>query len=213
MTVGVIGATGWIGGLVVGEALDRGHQVTAIVRDLSRAEALDARAGAAVASIIDQAAVAGAIEGDDAVVSAYRAPREQPEEMLIAARALIDAARQTGVRRIVWTGGTGALQVPGGGGDIVDQPGFPAEWKAPTLAHRDTLKLFRREAADLDWTYVSPPVLIEPGDRTGSYRVGNDELLLDEQGQSRISAEDLAAAVLDLLERAEHCGRHITLAY
>jgi putative NADH-flavin reductase len=103
--------------------------------------------------------------------------------------------------------------VPGGGEDIVDRPEFPAEWKARTLAHRDTLRLFRREAEDLDWTYVSPPTLTAPGERTGSYRVGGDELLLDESGESRISAEDLAVAVLDLLERSEHRGARITLAY
>jgi putative NADH-flavin reductase len=184
--------------------------VTAIVRDPSRADVLDARVAATVASITDPAALAAAIEGTDAVVIAYRA---EPDEMMTAARALLDAARRTGVHRFVWTGGTGTLQVPGGGADIVDQPGFPAEWKARTLAHRDTLRLFRREAADLDWTYVSPPALFAPGERTGSYRVGGDELLLDESGESRISAEDLAVAVLDLLERSEHRGARITLAY
>jgi uncharacterized protein len=211
MRLAVIGATGWLGGLVVGEALDRGHDVTAVVR--VEGSALDARAGTRVADIADRDALAAALAGHDAVFSGYRAPREDPGRMVGAARSLIEAARAAGVRRVVWPGGTGTLQVPGGGMDIVDVPQFPEEWKAPTLAHRDVLNLFRAEAGDLAWTYVSLPRTIEPGERSGSYRVGGDELLLDENGESRISAEDFAVAVLDLLERDEHAGERITVAY
>lgn len=213
MRLAVIGATGWLGGLVAREALERGHEVTAIVRDLARGESLDSRLAVAVASIMDSAALPGAIDGHDAVVSGYRAPSEQPGEIPVAAKTLIDAARQSGVRRIVWPGGTGTLKVPGGELDIVDLPSFPAEWKDVTLAHRDALNVFRGESDDLDWTYISLPRTIEPGERTGSYRIGHDELLLDERGESRVSAEDFAVAVLDLLERGEHQGTRITLGY
>jgi hypothetical protein len=137
---------------VASEALERGHQVTAVVRDPNRAELLDARVGSALASVTDREALAAAIEGQDAVVCAYRTPRERPEEMTMAARAVMDAVRRAGVLRVVWVGGTGNLQGPGGGADIVDLPSFPPDWKGVTLAHRDTLDLFRREAEGLDWT-------------------------------------------------------------
>jgi putative NADH-flavin reductase len=207
----VIGATGWLGGLVVGEALERGHALTAVVRDAG--PALDDRVEVRLASITDGDALAAALPGHDSIVVAYRAPADDPDEMPRAARELTASARRAEVRRIVWIGGTGTLQVPGGGTDIVDLPEFPGEWKDATLAHREALNVFRREAGDLDWTYISVPRTIEPGERTGSYRVGGDELLVDERGESRISAEDLAVAVVDLLESGERSGSRITLAY
>jgi putative NADH-flavin reductase len=208
----VIGATGWLGGAVVTEALERGHSVTGILRDPARAEVLDPRAGTAQANVTDGDALARAFTGHDAIFGAYRAPSEDPDEMPKAAGTAIAAARRAGVSRIVWTGGTGVLKIPGGERDIVDLPEFPSDWKAAALAHREALNTFRRDATDLDWTYVSVPRVIEPGERTGSYRVGQDTLLLDERGESRITAEDFAVAVVDLLESGAHARAHITFA-
>ncbi len=213
MRLAVIGATGWLGGLVTREALERGHTVTAILRDSARGAALDAPVSTAVAKVTDTGALGAALEGHDGLFSGYRAPRENPEEMPEAARSVIEAARAAGVRRVVWPGGTGTLKVPGADTYIVDIPQFPEEWRAPNLAHREALELFRKEAGDLEWTYVSIPRTIESGERTGSYRVGGDELLVDEAGESRISAEDFAVAVLDLLEGDEDVCRRITVAY
>jgi uncharacterized protein len=213
MRVAVIGATGWLGGLVAGEALQRGHTVTAILRDPARAEALDRRADSAVASVTDGDALAAAFAGRDAIVGAYRAPQDDPDEMPRAAASVIDAARRAGVGRMVWIGGTGVLKVPGSGTEIVDLPEFPSGWRASTLAHREALATFRRDAADLAWTYVSVPRTIEPAERTGSYRTGADELLVDDRGESRISAEDFAVAIVDLLESGSGVRAHLTFAY
>jgi uncharacterized protein len=213
MRAAVIGATGWLGGLVLDEALERGHAVTAILRDPSRAEALDPRAASAVASVTEGEALAVAFAGQDAIVGAYRASRDDPDEMPRAAATVIEAARRAEVDRIVWIGGTGVLKVPGSGTDIVDLPEFPADWRPSTLAHREALATFRRGADDLDWTYVSVPRTIEPGERTGSYRTGVEELLTDERGESRISAEDFAIAIVDLLGSGSGIRAHVTFAY
>ena len=213
LRLAVIGATGWLGGLFVREALARGHSVTAVVRGPAGAARLPEGVASALSSIHDTPSLAAAIGGHDAVLSAYRTPKETPELMLPGARALLDAARQGSVARVVWIGGTGALRLPGGAGDIVDVSGFPEEWKPITLAHRDTRDLFRAEAGDLEWTYVSPPQTIEDGERTGSYRVGVEEMLLGVEGAGRISSQDFAVGLLDLIERREHIGEHVTFAY
>ncbi len=213
MRLAVIGATGWLGGLFVREALARGHSITAVLREPAGGARLPEGVASALSSIHDAPSLAAAIEGHDAVLSAYRTPKETPELMLAAARSLLDAARQRSVRRVVWIGGTGALRLPGGVGDIVDIPGFPEEWKSVTLAHRDTRELFRAEAGELEWTYVSPPQTIEDGERTGVYRVGVDEMLLGVEGPGRISSQDFAVGLLDLIERREHIGEHVTFAY
>jgi uncharacterized protein len=213
LRLAVIGATGWLGGLFVREALARGHSVTAVVREPAGAARLPEGVASALASIHDTPSLAAAIGGHDAVLSAYRTPKETPELMLPGARALLDAARQRSVARVVWIGGTGALRLPGGVGDIVDVPGFPEEWKPITLAHRDTRDLFRAEAGDLEWTYVSPPQTIEDGERTGAYRVSVDEMLLGVEGPGRISSQDFVVGLLDLIERREHIGEHVTFAY
>ena len=209
----MIGATGWVGGHVLREARERGHQVTVVLRDLNRAAGFGADVQIAVADATERDALHAAIEGHDAVVSAYRAPADRPDELTVVAQALIGAARDTGVRRIVWVGSTASLKLPGTDTDLVDLPQFPEDWKPAGLAHRDSLDLLRSEGDGLDWTYVSVPRTMEDGARTGSYRVGGDELLIDEQGQSRISTEDFAVAIVDSLERGDHAGQRITVAY
>jgi putative NADH-flavin reductase len=81
------------------------------------------------------------------------------------------------------------------------------------LAHRDALEVYRKEGGELEWTYINPPALIEPGERTGKFCVGGDQLLVDGQGQSRISAEDYAIALLDEVETPKHVRKRFTVAY
>jgi putative NADH-flavin reductase len=106
-------------------------------------------------------------------------------------------------------GGAGSLEVAPGV-QLVDAPDFPAEWRAPALAHRDALAVYR--TADIDWTYFSPAAILEPGERTGRYRTGRDQLLTNADGKSRISAEDFAVALLDEVERPRHLRERITVA-
>ena len=148
------------------------------------------------------------------MASALAPPRDgsAPAEPFLAAnRALAEGIRASGVKRLVVVGGAGSLEVAPGQ-DLVDQPDFPDLYKAESLAQRDALD-FYRTVSDIDWTYISPAALIEPGERTGTFRLGGDQLLADADGNSRITAEDYAIAFVDELEGDAHPQARITVAY
>ncbi len=207
----VFGATGRLGSRIVKEALERGHQVTAVVRDATRLQDSHERLTAVIGDVRDAPSVAAAVKGQDAVISAVGPTGDSAPELVVeAARALIDGLTQAGVRRLVVGGGAGSLEVSPGV-QLVDTPDFPKEWLDIALAHRDALDVIR--AADLDWTYISPAAFLQPGERTGKYRIGTDQLLTDEKGESRISMEDLAIAFLDEVEKPCFVRRRMTAAY
>jgi putative NADH-flavin reductase len=128
-----------------------------------------------------------------------------------AARALIAGAKTARVKRLVVVGGAGSLETPEGA-RVMDRAGFPDAWKPIAQAHADALQVYQTEAGGLDWTYLSPAAVIHPGVRTGRYRTGGDRLVVDDQGNSHISAEDFAVALVDELERPAHVGRRFTVA-
>ncbi|TYB43602.1 NAD(P)-dependent oxidoreductase [Actinomadura chibensis] len=207
MRILVIGETGMIGSRVSAEALGRGHSVSGMTR--SGAE------GTAPGEASDAEAVARYAADHDAVVLAIAPPRDGSEAtgpLLAAGRGVLDGLRRAGVRRLVVVGGAGSLEVAPGV-RLVDTPEFPAEYKGEALAQDALLELIRAEADDLDWTYVSPPAVIQPGERTGEFRTGGDALLTDADGNSAISAEDYAVAVVDELEKNQAVRRRITVAY
>ncbi|TDD97153.1 NAD(P)-dependent oxidoreductase [Actinomadura rubrisoli] len=207
MRILLIGATGMIGQRVADEARRRGHEVTGVTRR--------GTGGTAKAEAGDAGAVAALAEGHDAVVLAVAPPRDGSETippLLAAGRGVLDGLRRAGVRRLVVVGGAGSLEVAPGV-RLVDTPDFPDLYKNEALAQGALLDLVRAEAGDLDWTYISPAAEIQPGERTGAYRVGGDQVLADAAGQSRISAEDYAIALVDELEKNEAVGRRITVAY
>ncbi|HEX6591664.1 MAG TPA: NAD(P)-dependent oxidoreductase [Moraxellaceae bacterium] len=214
MRIALIGATGQIGQHLLSEALSRGHHVTAIVRHpekLSPHPKLSAVAG----SVYDTDALASLLKGSDAVISAFNpgwTDSNLPANQVRGTDSVIAATKQAGVPRLLVVGGAGSLQVPGGGIDVVDTPDFPAEWKEAAKAVRETLKHLRTEK-ELDWTFLSPAALIEPGERTGRFRLGKDELLVDAKGESRISLPDYAVAMIDELESPQHSRQRFTLAY
>jgi hypothetical protein len=213
MKIAVIGAAGNIGRRIVREALDRGHEVTAVGRHAPKQAPDNAKLSTAVADVTKPDEVGRIIQGHDAVVGAVGPAHDgsQPTFLVDAARALIDGARRGGVKRLVTVGGAGSLYVSPGL-QLVDTPTFPAAWKGVASAHRDAFAVFRA-ASGLDWTYVSPAAFIEPGTRTGKFRIGADDLLVDANGQSKISMEDFAIAVVDELEQPRAIGRRITVAY
>ncbi|QXJ25195.1 NAD(P)H-binding protein [Actinomadura graeca] len=207
MRILLIGATGMIGQRVADEARRRGHEVTGVTRS--------GKDGTAQAEASDAAAVAALAEGHDAVVLAVAPPRDGSEAagpLVAAGRGTLAGLRSAGVRRLVVVGGAGSLEVAPGV-RLVDTPEFPDLYKAEALAQGELLAVVRAEAGDLDWTYISPAAGIEPGERTGAFRVGGDQLLTDAGGKSFISAEDYAVALVDELEKNEAVGRRITVAY
>jgi putative NADH-flavin reductase len=210
MKIAVFGASGTIGQRIVREALDRGHEVTAISRH-PLPSPFNGQVKAVAGDVTDPGSVARAVAGHDVVVSAVGPGHDQaPEFLSQAARGLLDGLPRAGVRRLIVVNGAGSLEVAPGK-QLVDTPEFHEAWKPTALAHRDALQIYRR--ADLDWTVFSPAALITPGERTGKYRTGTDQLVTDEQGQSRISAEDYAVALLDEVEQPRHIRQRFTVAY
>jgi uncharacterized protein len=203
MKIAVVGATGRVGSRVVTEALARGHFVTAITRD-SNTVTPQANLVAAYADAGNAAELAVAVAGNDAVVSSLRFADSDPT-------IIVDALKRAGIRRYVVVGGAGSLDVAPGK-QLVDEPNFPAEYRAESLKARDFLKVLRGEAG-LDWTYLSPSAEFAPGLRTGKFRLGHDQLLVDANGKSSVSMEDFAIALVDELEKPAHIRQRFTVGY
>jgi putative NADH-flavin reductase len=213
MKIALFGATGWIGGIVTREALERGHLITAVVRDKSRLRLENENLSIAIGDILDPASVVLAIAAHDAVVAAVGGRRERNHKAVTeGARILLGALPHAGVRRLIWVGAAGSLDVSPGV-QLMDTPGFPAEWRADASAQVEALKIFRSMGGSNEWTFICPPALLEPGQRTWRYRTGRDQLLTDQKGDSRISVEDFAVAVLDELERPAQVRQRLTVAY
>jgi putative NADH-flavin reductase len=212
MKIALIGATGFVGSAVLEELLRRQHQVTALARNPGK---ITARAGLTVvqADAQDAAQVAQAVAGQEAVVNAYNPGWTVPDihdQFLIGTRAIYAGVKQAGVKRLLVVGGAGSLFVAPGV-QLVDTPGFPAEYKAGALAAREALNLIRSEST-LDWTFLSPPILLAPGERTGQYRLGTDAPLMNGEAPGGISVADLAVAIVDELENPRHVQQRFTVA-
>ena len=203
MKIAIIGATGRVGTRLIDEALRRGHAVTAIAR---QAEKLPARQGLATrnADVADAPALASALAGHDVAISTVRF-------LQTSAAQIVGAVKAAAVPRLLVVGGAGSLYVAPGA-QLVDTPQFPEAYKAEALAGRDFLNALRAETT-LDWTFLSPAALFEPGTRTGAYRVGKETLLSDASGKSWISMEDYAIAMIDEVEKPAHSRQRYTVAY
>ena len=197
MKIVVFGPTGMVGSAIVTELTQRGHEVAGA----SRASGTD---------ITDPAAVAAAVAGADAVVCAVSA-RGVDYTLADTARSLLDGMRRSQRTRLVVVGGAASLEVAPGT-RLIDTPEFPEEYKAEASQGVEALELFRG-VDDLDWTYVSPAAFIHPGERTGHYRLGGDQLLADGSGNSEISAADYAIAIADLLEQGGHARERVSAAW
>ncbi|WP_405442723.1 NAD(P)H-binding protein [Streptomyces avidinii] len=218
--IALFGATGTIGTRVLHEALRRGHEVTAVVRDPARFPDPDSAGGTAAVvrgDVLDPASVAEAAAGHEVVVSAFGPGSGDPAALVTAARSLIGGVRSLGTDapapRVVVVGGAGSLRTPGGP-LVWDEAGVPAPVLALMHAHGDALDFLRTvPVEEVRWTCLSPAAQIAPGERTGTYRLGLDGLVVDEEGRSRISTEDFAVALVDEIERDAHAGRRFTVAH
>jgi uncharacterized protein len=208
MNVVLYGASGMIGSRILQELLRRGHTVTAVVRNPGEITATGAKV--VKGDVTDQASVAATAKGAEAAISAYAPPLSQPETIVAAARTLLAGLNKAGVKRLIFVGGAGSLEVAPGV-QLLESPQFPADWKGIALAHREVLPILK--ASDLDWSYFSPAAYIQPGERTGKFRLGGTKLVTDAKGESRISAEDYAIALVDELEHPKHLRQQFTLAY
>jgi len=212
MKIALIGATGFIGSALLKEALARGHQVTALVghpEKLAATPNLDA----VRTDVLDGERLSEQLKGHDAVISAFsgHAQSDVYGYYMQGIRSIIDATRHAGVGRLLVVGGAGSLEVAPGV-QVLDTPEFPAQWKGTAQGARDALALLKQESA-LDWIMLSPSAMIAPGERTGKFRLGTDQLLVGADGESRISVQDYAVAMIDELEQPAHARSRFTVGY
>lgn len=218
MKVALIGATGYVGSKILAEALERGHHVTAISRHTDElpshpnltAKQADVLAGDALAQIL---------RGHDAVISSFNPGRGSAapdifEKFVHGHRAIIAATKKAEVKRFLGVGGAASLKVPSGE-EFLDSPQFPKEYEPFKGGIRGTRELYYllKQEPELDWIFLAPSVRIEPGRRTGKFRLGTDHVLYDASGASRISLEDYAMAMIDELERPQHHRERFTVGY
>ncbi|HEX4808541.1 MAG TPA: NAD(P)-dependent oxidoreductase [Bryobacteraceae bacterium] len=212
MYIAIFGVNGRVGSRIAQEALSRGCSVTGVYHHSGETpldrEKLLLRHG----NVTDPHEVAQLAKGNDAVVSAIGPSESSVREFLPnSVRSLLVGLKQANVRRLVVVGGAGSLEVTPGV-QLVDTPDFPPAWREVALAHREALDILKQER-EIDWTYISPAAFLEPGERRGHYRVDSDKLVVDAEGQSRISMEDYAVAVLDELERGQFLKKRMAVGW
>lgn len=201
MKVALIGASGNVGSRILKELVARKHQVTAIARNPEKIAALP---GVTVkqGDLFDDSAMADLLKGHDAVISSVFFTASDPAK-------LVSAVKKAGIKRYLVVGGAGSLEIPSG--LLVNSPDFPEAYKPEANKGLDFLIVLRREK-DLDWTFLSPSAEFGPGERTGTFRLGENELLVGPDG-SRISFEDFAVAMVDELEKPKHIRQRFTVGY
>ena len=212
MKIAILGAGGRIGSRIVDEALNRGHDVTAVVRHPQNYTKIHTHLKVAKGDIFNSQDVETGAFDQDAVVSAYSPTGGAPASTITeVAVPIINGLKQAHVKRLIIVGGAGSLEVSPGL-QLVDTPDFPAAYKSVSLAHREALKLYRK-ADELDWTFISPSAEIMPGERTGNFRTAANVLLTDADGKSHISMEDYAVGVIDEIENPMHSKEVMTIGY
>lgn len=216
MKIALIGASGFVGSAILREALDRGHEVTAIARDAGKIKAQN-NVTIVEGDVMDSDALAEILKGNDVVVSAYNAGWTNPglyNEFIKGSESIQEAVKKSGVKRLIINGGAGSL-FAAPGVQLVDTPEFPEAFKPGAGAARDYLDILKKED-QLDWTFVSPAIEMNPGaphERKGTYRTGLDNPVFDADHRSRISVEDLAVAIIDEAENPKHIRERFTVAY
>ena len=203
MKIAVAGASGRAGSCITAELARRGHSVTAIARNPDKIARL-ANVTALAGDANDRAGLAKLWAGHDAAVSSIHFLDSDVE-------TLIGAAKDSGISRYLVVGGAGSLEVAPGV-QLVTTPNFPAQYKAEAEKGAAFLGRLKQEK-ELAWTFLSPSALIDFGNRTGKFRLGTDQLLVDSSGKSWISFEDFAVAMADEIERPAHIRKRFTVGY
>lgn len=233
MHIGIIGASGNIGQRVVREAVGRGHHVTGFTRDVARVELSEPIIPWKAIDVLDADSVRGVVGGLDVLMNLYQpgnASRDfndtvarsiaDPTVYVTAARALLSGLNDHPRTRLIIVGGAGSLEIRPGStrADAPDELreslkllGLPGDYEIAVRGHRDALNVYR--LSNRLWTYLSPAEQIYPGERTGRFRLGGDQPVLDADGQSRISFEDAAVALVDEAELPKHVQRRFTIGY
>lgn len=211
MKIGIIGATGRAGNRIMEEALERGHEVTAIVRNAGKVTHEHKDVDILQKDIFEL--TLADLEELNVVVDAFGAPVEESENHVKSLDHLVELLSGTTSPRLIVVGGAGSLHVDEAGSLLLDTKGMREAPYYPTAkAQTEQLEHLKQASHQLSWTYISPGAMFEPGEKTGKYQVGEDHLLFDKDGNSFISMEDYAVALLDEIEKPQHLNKRFTVA-
>jgi len=211
--IAIIGANGHIGSRLLQEALNRGHDVTAIVRDPSKVKQSHPHLKVVKGDALVRESILKLADGHDVLISSYNpgfGPNDDQSLYSVVARTLIDVMKTAKIGRLLIVGGAGSLEATPGV-RLYDTPQFPDEYRTAARELGKSLDIYR--ASDVNWTFVSPAIVISPGTRTGHYRTGTESPVFNEKGESTISTEDFAIALIDEIEKPKFLRMRFTLAY
>ncbi len=209
MKVVLYGATGKVGSVILKELIDRGHVVIAAARTPEKVRRFN-NVTVVQDDLSNPAKTASVVKTAEAVVSAYGPPPDDTSQIVGVMDRLVKAIAEAGGPRLIVVGGAGSLFVAPGVTLRVSGH-LPKEWIPIVDAHIQVLGNLKRSS--IDWTYFSPAGFFEAGERTGKFRMGKDDLITDAQGNSRISFEDYAIALVDELENPQHRRERFTVGY
>jgi putative NADH-flavin reductase len=213
MKIALIGATGFVGSKLLAEALSRGHEVTAISRDSAKITAQGVGLIPAAVDVYDSKALTSVLENQDAVISAFNSGWQNPNLYADFKRgyaSILEAAKKAHVKRILVVGGAASLILPSG--KRVYDVNIPEDFKTAVQGPLELLEELRHEK-ELNWSFISPAPNLTEGDKTGRFRIGRDNPVTDEKGESKISVGDLAVAILDEIEKPQFIRQRFTAGY
>lgn len=211
----LIGATGFVGSAVLNELVSRGHKVTAVARNIekiAKSELLDA----VKEDVANVDAIAKLADGKDAIISAYNPGWANPDIATLISEnypKILSAAKKSGVERLLIVGGAGTLFCAPGL-RVVDSGAIPEEIMGGVRPLGDFYLNTLMNENDIDWVFFSPAGVFDPqGKKTGNYRLGKDDLIVDAEGNSHISVQDYADAMVNELEKPAHHKERFTIGY
>jgi putative NADH-flavin reductase len=211
----LIGASGFIGSVILREAIDRGHLVTGVVRHPEKITLSHKNLHIEKADIFFTEKITGIFKGADAVISSYNPGWTNPkisEETTAGYKSIIEGVRQSGVKRLMIVGGAGSLFVTPGK-RLMDTGAIPESYMPAIRALANVFLIDLANEKDIDWVFFSPAINIHPGTRTGKFRLGKDDVILNQAGEGDISVEDYAVAMIDELENPVHHHERFTIGY
>mmetsp|Transcript_7929 Transcript_7929/g.7082 ORF Transcript_7929/g.7082 Transcript_7929/m.7082 type:complete len:210 (-) Transcript_7929:68-697(-) len=204
----IIGVTGNSGSTLKTELLSRGHEVIGVTRDAKKVQPEERLTVVQADALNDD--LVPIIQGADVVVNAYAPGWDDVTVLIKETTKLIDAVKSTGVNRLIHVGGAGTLNIEGSG-RVIDQPWFPENWKGIAQAHVDAFEILKNSS--INWTVLTPPTYFEVGERTGKFRLGEDNLIFGPDGKAAISYADYAIALADEIETPKNIKKRFTVAY
>jgi putative NADH-flavin reductase len=213
--IALIGASGFIGSAILNEALSRGIKVTAIIRNTDKILVTNENLTVKKGDVFHTEELSKLLKGNDAVISSYNPGWKNPDivkDTLTGYKSIIEAVGKSGVKRLQVVGGAGSLFVAPGK-RLMDTDVFPKEFLPIVEALAKVLTEFLPAEKNIDWVFFSPAGIIEPGQRTGKYRLGKNEVIADAAGNSKISVQDYAKAMIDELEKPQHHNERFTIGY